>query len=77
MNQGQASLPSFSVSIRFSDRSRNWRYWRSRRFSTCLIWFLAKDRKLERREGKTETRLSYRTAGEGGGKKEEGRAPST
>lgn len=55
MNQGQVSLPSFSVSIRFSERSRNWRYWRSRRFSTCLIWFLAKDRKLQgRREGQRQ-----------------------
>lgn len=49
-----ALLPSFRTSIRFSERSRNWRYWRSRRFSTCLIWFPARDRKLQ---GKREERL--------------------
>lgn len=70
MNQGQVPLPSFSVSMRFSERSRNWRYWRPRRFSTCLIWFPARDRKLQGRRG-TETRLSYRLLeeeeGKGGG----------
>lgn len=43
----RAFLPSFSVPIRFSERSRNWRCGRSRRFSTCLIWFPARDRKLQ------------------------------
>lgn len=52
VSQGTVFLPSFSTSIRLSERSRNWRYWRSRRFSTCRIWFPARDRKLPgKREG--------------------------
>lgn len=46
LSQGQGTLPSCSVAIKFSERSRNWRYGRSRRFSTCWIRFPARDRKL-------------------------------
>lgn len=46
MSQGEGILPSSSFAIKFSERSRNWRYGRSRRFSTCRIRFPARDRKL-------------------------------
>lgn len=50
-------LPSASESIRFSERSRNWRYGSVRRFSTCLMRFPARDRKLRGGKG-TERELN-------------------